>query len=159
MLPSALTRDPAFSGGNAVGLLINLGTYGQLFVLSLYFQQTRHMGPAGQFGLMAAGPHTPYPVIVVPLMAAGFGMAFTMPAATTTVVESAPAGRAGVASGAINASRQAGSTIGVALLGTLSVSAGLPAAMAGAGAAFACGAVIVALAIRTKPQLDQGLPV
>ncbi len=200
MLPLAYFRSAAFSGGSAVGLLINLGNYGQLFVLSLYFQETRHMSPAlaglallpegvlvsvasflsgrstsrrgtaptmlaglslgaaGQFGLMAAGPHTPYLVLVLPLIAAGFGMAFTMPAATTTVVESAPAGRAGVASGAINASRQVGSTIGVALLGTLSVSAGLPVAMAGGGTAFLLGAVLVALVVREKSQARQALP-
>jgi DHA2 family methylenomycin A resistance protein-like MFS transporter len=189
MLPLGLFRSRAFSGGSAIGLLINLGFYGQLFVTSLYFQNTRDMSPvvaglallpegilvsyasflsgrrtsrtgvrptmiiglctgaAGLFGLMAAGPHTPYLVIVLPLMAAGFGMAFTMPAATTTVVEAAPGERAGVASGAINTGRQIGSTIGVALLGTLSVSAGLPAAMAGAGTAFLAAAVIAAFGI------------
>jgi MFS transporter, DHA2 family, methylenomycin A resistance protein len=189
MLPLGLFRSRAFSGGSAIGLLINLGFYGQLFVTSLHFQNTRHMSPvvaglallpegilvsyasflsgrrtsrtgvrptmiiglctgaAGLFGLIAAGPHTPYLVIVLPLMAAGFGMAFTMPAATTTVVEAAPGERAGVASGAINTGRQIGSTIGVALLGTLSVSAGLPAAMAGAGTAFLAAAVIAAFGI------------
>jgi DHA2 family methylenomycin A resistance protein-like MFS transporter len=189
MLPLGLFRDRAFGAGTAIGLLINLGFYGQLFVTSLYFQNTRHMSPiiaglallpegilvsvasflsgrqtsrtgarptmltglcagaAGLFGLMAAGAHTPYLVLVVPLMAAGFGMAFTMPAATTTVVEAAPADRAGVASGAINTGRQTGSTIGVALLGTLSVSAGPPAAMAVAGAAFLTGAAVAALGV------------
>jgi DHA2 family methylenomycin A resistance protein-like MFS transporter len=189
MLPLGLVRSRAFSGGSAIGLLINLGFYGQLFVTSLYFQNTRDMSPvvaglallpegilvsyasflsgrrtsrtgvrptmiiglctgaAGLFGLMAAGPHTPYLVIVLPLMAAGFGMAFTMPAATTTVVEAAPGERAGVASGAINTGRQIGSTIGVALLGTLSVSAGLPAAMAGAGTAFLAAAAVAAFGI------------
>jgi MFS transporter, DHA2 family, methylenomycin A resistance protein len=91
------------------------------------------IGAAGLFGLTVAGAHTSYALIVVPLMAVGFGMAFTMPAATTTVVEAAPPGRGGVTSGAINTGRQAGSTVGVALLGTLSVSAGLPAAMAAGG--------------------------
>jgi DHA2 family methylenomycin A resistance protein-like MFS transporter len=37
---------------------------------------------------------------VGPLVAAGFGMAFTMPAVTTAVVEAAPVDRAGLASGA-----------------------------------------------------------
>jgi DHA2 family methylenomycin A resistance protein-like MFS transporter len=106
------------------------------------------VGAAGLFGLMAAGAHTPYALLAVPLMAAGFGMAFTMPAATTTVVEATPRGRSGVASGAINAGRQVGSTIGVALLGTLSASAGPPAAMAGAGAAFLVAAGVAGLAVR-----------
>ncbi len=43
----------------------------------------------------------------------------TMPAATAAVIESAPAERAGIASGVLNAARQAGGAIGVALLGTL----------------------------------------
>ena len=193
MLPLGLFRGRAFSGGTVIGLLINLGFYGQLFVTSLYLQNMRHMSPvgaglallpegilvslgsflsgrltsrtgtrppmvvglcvgaAGLFGLMAAGPHTAYLVIVLPLMAAGFGMSFTMPAATTTVVGAAPAGRAGVASGAINTGRQVGSTVGVALLGTLSVSAGTPAAMAGAGAAFLVGAAVAAFVVPGRP--------
>ena len=200
MLPLGLFRDRAFGAGTAIGLLINLGFYGQLFVTSLYFQNTRHMSPvtaglallpegilvsvasvlsgrqtsrtgvrptmltglcagaAGLFGLMAAGPHTPYLLLVVPLMAAGFGMAFTMPAATTTVVEAAPADRAGVASGAINTGRQIGSTVGVALLGTLGVSAGPPAAMAAAGAAFLAGAAVAALGVPAQVRTVEEAP-
>jgi hypothetical protein len=45
LLPLALFRDRSFGGGMAIGLLINLGFYGQLFVTSLYLQNTRHMGP------------------------------------------------------------------------------------------------------------------
>jgi MFS transporter, DHA2 family, methylenomycin A resistance protein len=197
MLPPRLLRDRAFGGGSAIGMLINLGFYGQLFMLSLYFQHSRHLSPvaagmallpegivvsaasllsgrmtgrtgvrpvlliglctgaAGLFGLMAAGPRTPYAVLAGPLMAAGFGMAFTMPAATTTVVAAAPAGRAGVASGAVNTARQTGSTVGVALIGTLSVSAGPPVAMAAAGAAFVAGAAVAAFGLprRTEPQV------
>ena len=41
MLPLALLRRPALSGGSVVGLLINLGFYGQLFAYSLYLQQVR----------------------------------------------------------------------------------------------------------------------
>jgi DHA2 family methylenomycin A resistance protein-like MFS transporter len=189
MVPPGLFAQRAFTGGNLVGLLINLGFYGQLFVISLYFQDARHLdalwagvallpmgisvsfasflsgrvtartgtrrtmliglaiGAAGQFGLALTGVHTPYGLLVVPLVAAGFGMAFTMPAATTTVVEAAPARDAGVASGAINASRQVGSTVGVALLGTFAgqvsgAAGGVPFAFAAAGVAF-LGAVLV----------------
>jgi DHA2 family methylenomycin A resistance protein-like MFS transporter len=46
-------------------------------------------------------------------------MALTMPAATTSVMEAAPGDRGGIASGVVNAARQAGSVLGVALLGTL----------------------------------------
>jgi DHA2 family methylenomycin A resistance protein-like MFS transporter len=199
MLPPGLFAGRAFPGGNVIGLLINLGCYGQLFVISLYFQDARHLGPlqagiallpeglllsvasflsgrvtaragtrltmliglpvgaAGLFGLAFAGAHTPYGLLVLPLMAAGFGMAFTMPAATTMVVEAAPSRHVGVASGAINTGRQIGSTIGVALLGTLAGdvaggTGGMHVALAGAGAAFLLGAFVAAF---TAPRQDR----
>lgn len=46
MLPLWLFSRPAFAAGTAVGLLLNLGFYGQLFVLSLYLQQVRGDRPA-----------------------------------------------------------------------------------------------------------------
>ncbi len=45
MLPLPLLRRPALSGGSVVGLLINLGFYGQLFAYSLYLQQVRGDSP------------------------------------------------------------------------------------------------------------------
>ncbi|MFD7919270.1 MFS transporter [Streptomyces sp. NPDC059740] len=192
MIPPHLFADRTLSGATAVGLLINLGFYGELFVLNLYLQQVRGdsallaglallpqmgvavlgsalsgrftartggpratmlagllVGGAGLLGLTAVGPHTPYPVLVVPLLAAGFGMSFTMPAATTAVTESAPAALAGLASGVINAARQAGSVIGVALLGALAGSggtgmAGVRTALAASGVAFLAGAAVTA---------------
>src|SRR5215469_11963288 len=41
MLPLSLFRRRMFRSGSTVGLLINLGFYGQLFVMSLYFQDIR----------------------------------------------------------------------------------------------------------------------
>jgi DHA2 family methylenomycin A resistance protein-like MFS transporter len=92
-------------------------------------------------------------------------MSFTMPAATTAVVEGAPAERAGLAAGAINAARQVGGVIGVALLGApVSGSAtfipGLRIAVIIAGAAFLTGAVLTAVTIHRRPGQDppeQGL--
>lgn len=191
MLPLALFGDRGFACGNAIGLLINLGFYGELFVLNLYFQQvlgysallagvallpqmgvvtigsalsgraTAHAGsprPALLIGLVVGGlgllgfsvaeTRMSYPILIGPLMAAGFGMSFTMPAATTAVVDGAPPERAGLASGAINAARQLGGVIGVAVLGSLvsgtgaSFIPGLHTAVLGAGAAFMSGALI-----------------
>jgi MFS transporter, DHA2 family, methylenomycin A resistance protein len=195
MLPPGLFGAPTFSGATVVGLLINLGFYGQLFVINLYFQEVRHLSPlmaglallpeaglvsiasalsgrftaragsprptmligltlggAGLLGLLAAGRATPYSALVVPLVAAGAGMAFTMPAATTAVVDAAPAERAGVASGVINAARQVGAVIGVALLGSLvaagdGIVGGQRVALAVAGAAFLAGAAVTMLAV------------
>ncbi|MFH8404409.1 MFS transporter [Streptomyces sp. NPDC018019] len=161
MLPLGLFRNGTFSSATLVGLFLNTAFYGQLFVLTFYFQQYRHypvlwaglailpqtamaavssmlggrmtarsgprlpiviglaIGAAGFLGLLIAGRSTPYPALVLPLAAIGFGTAFAMPATVTAVVESAPAGRAGTASGVLNCARQVGSALGVALLGAL----------------------------------------
>ena len=197
MVPLRLFRHPGFSGGSVVGLLINLGFYGELFVLNLYFQQVLHfsaliagvallpqmavvaagsalsgrftartggpratmliglvVGGIGLLGLVLARPSGGYPLLVFPLIAAGFGMSFTMPAATTAVVESAPDGRAGLASGVVNAARQVGGVVGIALLGAMvsgtgaAFVSGLRVAMVLAGAAFLLGAVVTAVTIR-----------
>jgi MFS transporter, DHA2 family, methylenomycin A resistance protein len=190
MLPLGLFARRWFRIGTTVGLLINLGFYGQLFVMSLYFQDVRGysalqtglallpeaalltvasavsgrvmartgprvpmqagllLGGAGLLGLVAAGAHTPYLVLVLPMIAAGSGMALTMPAATSAVLESAPPDRGGIASGVINAARQAGGVLGVAVLGSLvSVSSGFVGGMriglVIAACAFLLGAALV----------------
>ncbi|MGS2591833.1 MFS transporter [Streptomyces hebeiensis] len=110
-------------------------------------------GAAGLLGLAATGARTPYALLVAPLVATGFGMAFTMPAATTAVVETAPHERAGLASGVINAARQLGGVIGVAVLGALlsggpaSFLPGLRLALVLAGASFLVGIVITAATV------------
>ena len=108
------------------------------------------LGGAGLLGLVAAGAGSSYWLLVVPFMAAGFGMSFVMPAATAAVMEAAPAERGGLASGALNAARQVGGVIGVALLGTLVASrgtflVGLRTGMVIAGGVFILGAVLTVL--------------
>jgi DHA2 family methylenomycin A resistance protein-like MFS transporter len=195
MLPLGLFASAGFSTASAVGLLINLGFYGELFVLSLYLQQVDHLSPllagvallpqmamavvgstisgrvmarrgprlpmlvglaAGAAGLaalgVAAGPPRPYWPLAAAMVAVGLGMSFTMPAATAAIMEAAPPERSGLASGTLNAARQAGGVIGVALLGTLVAHqagfvGGLRAAMAIAAAAFALGALLTAVGV------------
>jgi DHA2 family methylenomycin A resistance protein-like MFS transporter len=161
MLPLELFGNRTFSAASAVGMLINFGFYGQLFIASLYFQDSRGysalvtglallpegamasigsvasgrimartgarppmiaglaLGGSGLLGWLVAGPDSCYFLLIAPLMAAGFGMALTMPAATASVMGSAPPDRAGLASGVVNTARQVGGVVGVALLGTL----------------------------------------
>ena len=45
VVPLALFRRPGFAAGNAIGVLINLGFYGQLFVLGLFFQEVLDYSP------------------------------------------------------------------------------------------------------------------
>ena len=199
MLPLALLRRPALSGGSVVGLLINLGFYGQLFAYSLYLQQVRgdspliaglsllpeavavpvaavlsgrltsHRGPratmitglvlgaAGLLGLIVTARGTPYWALVAPMLAAGSGMALTMPAATTAVMDAAPDSRGGTAAGLINTARQVGGALGVAMAGALVSGAmgfvpGLHVALAVCGGAFLLGAVV------TTATVGQGGP-
>ncbi|MFG6194018.1 MFS transporter [Nonomuraea sp. JJY05] len=44
MLPLELFASRRFSASAAIGVLLNLGFYGLLFVVPLYFQQVRHLG-------------------------------------------------------------------------------------------------------------------
>ena len=82
------------------------------------------------------------------MIAAGSGMALTMPAATSSVMESVPSDRGGIASGVVNAARQAGGVLGVAILGSLvsaraTFTGGLRAGLIVAGCAFLAGAALV----------------
>jgi DHA2 family methylenomycin A resistance protein-like MFS transporter len=198
MLPPALFTVPALRTGTAVGLLINLGFYGQLFVVNLALQQLRGMSPlvaglallpeaglvslgsllsgrltgvagprpamlvglgcaaAGLVGLALAGAQAPYAVLVAPLAATGFGMSFTMPAATSAVVDAAPVGRAALASGVINAARQAGGLIGVAVLGGLvarrgDFETGLHTGLLAAAGAFGLGGLLTLITRMPRP--------
>ncbi|GAA0960958.1 hypothetical protein GCM10009558_079630 [Virgisporangium aurantiacum] len=58
-----------------------------------------------------------YPVLVVGLVGTGFGVSLALPALVTLVVTTAPAGTAGAAGGLLNAVRQVGATVGVAVTG------------------------------------------
>lgn len=184
MLPPALFRVREFTASVAIGGALNLGFYGQLFLLTLYLQDVRHFSPLvtglamlpqcgvaalaswfggrctarfgarrvmvtglsiGSLGLLSmtlAGVHSPYWTLIGPLLVIGFGTAFTMPAATTATIEAAPAHQAGTASGTLNASRQTGSTLGVAIFGT--VTAGASSWLAGYHLSMFIGALVFA---------------
>ncbi|MQA97156.1 MAG: MFS transporter [Streptosporangiales bacterium] len=192
VLPPSLFRRVPFTAAAAIGVLLNLGFYGMLHLVTLYFQEVRSLsatatglallpcmalgivssplagrigartgpyvpmclglgiGAAGFAGWLAAGPHTPYLALLPALMCCGFGTPLCMPAATSALLEAAPADAAGVASAVFNVARQTGSTTGVALFGSLAAArpvAGLHAATViaavlyagGAGAAWAVG--------------------
>src|SRR5207253_2912933 len=45
MLPPALFRDHTFAAATAVGAILSFGFYGELFLMSLFFQQVQHRSP------------------------------------------------------------------------------------------------------------------
>jgi DHA2 family methylenomycin A resistance protein-like MFS transporter len=207
-VPLSVFRSRPLRAATGIGLLLNVGFYGQLFVVAFYFQRLRGWSALGtgfallpqtatvvlgnavssrmmaRFGVrppMAAGllcgavgslawcladARTSYPLLAPALAALGFGTALTMPAVVSTVVEAAPARHAGVAGGVLNASRQMGSAIGVALLGSLvslgGFVSGMRLAALAACASFTLGA-LATLAIgrpaREEPTVGAAPPV
>jgi DHA2 family methylenomycin A resistance protein-like MFS transporter len=104
------------------------------------------VGALGFAMLAQAEPGTAFALLVVPMVAVGFGTSFTMPAATAAVLGAAPADRGGLAAGVLNTGRQVGGAVGVALLGALvggrPFATGMHLAMSAAAAAFAAGAAL-----------------
>ncbi|TQS16185.1 MFS transporter [Microbispora hainanensis] len=113
-------------------------------------------------GLLAAGgvafgaavwAGASYPFLLAGLVATGFGVSFALPALATLIVTAAPEGTAGMAGGLLNAARQCGATIGVAVTGAF-VTVGVPdqghhgAAYALVMPAVVCAAAAVAVARR-----------
>ncbi len=160
MLPLKLFQSSTFSTAIAIAMILNVGAYGELFVLTLYFQHVRAfsalitgfaflpllgitaiasyyggkmtsitgprapmmigfcVGALGFLTMLMASATIPYVLLVLPLMAIGFGAAFTVPAATVAAMHATP-DNTGIAAGTLNASRQIGSLMGVAIFGTL----------------------------------------
>lgn len=161
VLPRLLFERSAFSVCIAVGIVVNFGMYGTLFIESLYLQSARHLSALAA-GLMIL-PFTVFPTIttraidrfdgtmhfkprlvtghvigvagavvmalslwapgsaaiLIGLGLLGIAMGYIMPAMTTGVLTSSPAEMSGRASGILNAGRQVGGSIGVAMMGTL----------------------------------------
>ncbi|HZR41980.1 MAG TPA: MFS transporter [Ktedonobacteraceae bacterium] len=112
-------------------------------------------GGCAFLAMMLVNEGTGYLVLCPMLLVSGFGIAFTMPAMTTAVVAAAPRERSGIASGVLNASRQVGSALGVALLGSLvsqrsTFIPGMHVALAIAGAAYLVGCMITLLFVRRE---------
>jgi len=99
----------------------------------------------------AAGATPSYVVLVVAMVACGFGTSFTLTGATATVMEAAPAGYAGTASAALNTARQTGSAAGVAISGSLiavlGLTTGVTVFMAVGAAGYLVGVVLTAMCV------------
>ncbi|GCE47581.1 DHA2 family methylenomycin A resistance protein-like MFS transporter [Thermosporothrix hazakensis] len=115
----------------------------------------------GFLALSIAQAHTPYWLLCLPMLAIGFGTSFTMPAMTTACIAAAPEERSGIAAAVLNASRQVGSVLGVALLGMLVGVAEKGAFLAGMHTALwlACGAYLLGLLCvqASKARGEEGL--
>ncbi|ELW9445587.1 MFS transporter [Burkholderia cenocepacia] len=72
---------------------------------------------AGAIGMTAIGATTPAWLAVAPMLAIGFASGFISPAATAPALGTIDRQRAGVAAAVLNAARQSGSALGVAIFG------------------------------------------
>ncbi len=112
------------------------------------------LAACGYLALSGIDGGTGYGRIMVPLLAAGVGVALTVPAMTAAVFAGAQRQRAGITSGVLNAARQTGGVIGVGVFGSLvaggatQLLAGMQVALILAGVALAVGAAISFLGIR-----------
>ncbi|MFF3431850.1 MFS transporter [Streptomyces sp. NPDC002602] len=96
-----------------------------------------------------------YPAVIVQFLVAGIGIGLVVPAMTNAMLGAVDPVNAGIASGVLNASRQLGGLIGVAVMGLLVGQAaaghfvtGLRAALVSAAIALAVAAVLSATGIR-----------
>jgi DHA2 family methylenomycin A resistance protein-like MFS transporter len=74
---------------------------------------------AGCVALLGIGHGTSYWALCVQLVAMGGGLGLLVPPLTATLLGSVEKSRSGVAAGVLNATRQTGSVLGVALFGSL----------------------------------------
>ncbi|QKV78020.1 MFS transporter [Amycolatopsis sp. Hca4] len=104
-------------------------------------------------GVLLQACSTSAALSVVALALLGFGVSLAIPSLLTVVVAAAPPDLTGVAGGALNASRQAGAALGVAVLGAVLTATTAPVALAAAAGVLLAGAATVASipAERTRP--------
>jgi len=161
LLPRALFETPVFAAANGVGFLINFAVFGQLFLISLYIQQSGadalHTGlklipmmaafavgnlisgriaarvgtrPPMLLGLMVGlgmavlmliglTPQTPYWLLALTAAIMNVAIGIAIPGMTTTVMLVAGKAHSDSAAAALNANRQIGVLVGVAMMGTV----------------------------------------
>jgi DHA2 family methylenomycin A resistance protein-like MFS transporter len=132
---SAIETGLAFVPTTLAVMVANLsaGRAGARFGTRLCLCLGALMVAAGAAALLGIGATSPYGALVAQLTLVGLGLGLVVPLMTSSLLGSVDARRSGVASGALNTARQAGSVIGVALFGALAggdLVAGLQAALA-----------------------------
>ena len=114
------------------------------------------LAACGYWALAGIGAGTPYGLIVGPLLAAGIGVALTVPAMTAAVLSHVDRHRTGIASGTLNAARQMGGVIGVGVFGSLvaggedKILSGMHTAMILAAIALGIGALVSLFGVRAE---------
>ena len=114
------------------------------------------MSAGGFIGLAGVGAAAPYWLLALPLPAVGLAASLITPATTATLMSAVQDRHAGIAAGVLNAARQVGAALGVALCGTLiaashAIARGMHVSAVAAGLLSIVAAVVWWLACRTTP--------
>ena len=112
----------------------------------------------GYLALADINAGTSYNMLVGPFLAAGVGVALTVPSMTSAVLANVEKKRTGIASGALNAARQTGGVIGVGVFGSLVAGpdrllGGMHLALILAGVALAIGCLVSILGIGPRQSI------
>lgn len=162
IIPRALFATTQFAAANGVGFLINLASYGQLFLLSLFLQHARGAdalqtgielvpmlavfsignlisgrvsarwnvsasllggvslaASMSAVGMAAFSPSIAYGPFALVVALGNLGVGIAVPAMTSIVMQVSGKHHANSAAAALNANRQTGALVGVALMGMI----------------------------------------
>ena len=100
----------------------------------------------GCLGMLGVAPGTSYWAICVQMIAISSGLGLLVPPLTSTLLGSVEKARSGIAAGVLNATRQTGSVLGVALFGSLIQGDATSAFMSGLHASLVISATVLLLA-------------
>jgi MFS transporter, DHA2 family, methylenomycin A resistance protein len=101
------------------------------------------LSASGCLALLGIGQGTSYWAICAQLMVIGGGLGLLVPPLTSTLLGSVEKSRSGIAAGVLNATRQTGSVLGVALFGSLAGQADALLAGAHASLVISAGLLLV----------------
>lgn len=150
---SATEMGLAFAPQPAVGALTGIVAGGLIvrFGCGVVLAAGGGFGAIGFLLLTTLGEATGYGVLLASLVLLGMGFGSVVPALMTAAVSAVRGEEVGIASSALNAARQAGGALGVAVLGALvagrDLVAGVPTAM-GLAAVAMLGVIAMGIVIR-----------
>ena len=117
------------------------------------------IGAAGFALLLGLGPHTPYIRMLPGFALIPLGMGLAVPAMTTTILGTVDKSASGIAAAVLNAARQAGGAVGVALFGAFAgnghLVSGLHAGVLTAAMAMLAAAGLAAWGVRGRRAVVQ----
>ncbi|HEX7102181.1 MAG TPA: MFS transporter [Nitrolancea sp.] len=105
------------------------------------------LAATGLLTLIPATGATSYLPLAGALFLVGLGMALGVPAVTASILELAPAHQSGISAAALNASRQMGGVVGVALLGALASGPHAPLPHLHRSLLIAAGAMVIGVGV------------